>query len=244
MWRQVEMVFHGEPRTSAAEHASESVPSMTIPLMILAFFSVVIGFINVPTGAFGLDGLFGAHNLTTFLEWSVAYAHAADFQWLIAIGALGLGLAAIFLARTIYGKGYGVVEGKFDRLQKNAGFAPVWNLANARLYWDEIYFRLFENPFNRLSVFFADTLDWAFWHDYFHNTIIRNGFNALGDILSRPVDLGIIDGIVLGVGRVTRGLSGILRRTQTGYVRVYAIALLLGVVAVILLMLLPVLTQS
>jgi hypothetical protein len=49
---------------------------------------------------------------------------------------------------------------------------------------------------------------------------------------------------VLGVGRLVRWLSGLLRRTQTGYVRIYAIALLIGVVAVIVMMLLPMFTQS
>jgi NADH:ubiquinone oxidoreductase subunit 5 (subunit L)/multisubunit Na+/H+ antiporter MnhA subunit len=245
MWRQMEMVFYGKPRTEAAEHAPESAPTMVVPLIILGFFSIVIGFlINFPTGLLGLDSIFGAHNLTTFLEWSVAYAHAADFQPVIAFIALAIGVGAIMAAMRYYGNNRGIVDHKYDRMQKDAALNPVWSLANARLYWDEIYFRLFENPFNIISKVLADTLDWAFWHDYFHNTIIRGGFNALAGLLSKPVDLGIIDGAVLGVGRLTRWASGKLRQTQTGYVRVYAIALLIGVVAVIVIMLLPMFTQS
>src|SRR6185295_7959807 len=55
---------------------------------------------------------------------------------------------------------------------------------------------------------------------------------------------GIIDGAVLGVGRLAKWASGTLRRTQTGYVRIYAIAFLIGVVAVIVIMLLPDKTES
>jgi NADH-quinone oxidoreductase subunit L len=247
MWRQVELVFFGKPRSEAAAHAPESAPTMVVPLVVLGFFSIIIGLINVPTGLLGLDGIFGAHQLTTFLEWSVAKAHAADFQPLIAIGALVVGIGAILQARAIYGKNQGVVEHhghKYDRLERQASTSAIWNLAHARLYWDEIYFRVFENPFNIMAKALADTLDWAFWHDYFHNTIIKGGFNALARLISQPIDLGIIDGAVLGVGRLVRWLSGLLRRTQTGYVRIYAIALLIGVVAVIVMMLLPMFTQS
>jgi len=44
---------------------------------------------------------------------------------------------------------------------------------------------------------------------------------------------------VNGVGRLVSWVSGRLRRVQTGYVRTYAITLLLGVVFVIVLLLLP-----
>ena len=38
--RQICMTFLGKPRTKAAEHVPESVPSMTVPLIILAVFAV------------------------------------------------------------------------------------------------------------------------------------------------------------------------------------------------------------
>ncbi|MEO8613397.1 MAG: hypothetical protein ABI690_36245, partial [Chloroflexota bacterium] len=106
------------------------------------------------------------------------------------------------------------------------------------------YYRLFENPFNVLSRFLANTLDWDFWHDYVHNTVIWKGFDAIGQILARGVDLGIIDGIVNGVGTLVRWISGRIRRVQTGYVRTYAVTFLLGVVLVIVILLLPALTNA
>ena len=48
MWRQMELVFYGRTRSQAAGHAPESVASMTVPLLILALFSVFIGFVNTP----------------------------------------------------------------------------------------------------------------------------------------------------------------------------------------------------
>ncbi len=244
MWRQIEMVFHGEPRSEAAAHAPESHWTMTTPLVILAFFSLFIGFINIPSGVsgiflFGLDGVFGKHLLGDFLEYSVLHYHLPPFQPLLALFALGLGVTAIFFASRIYGNGRALTaEGK-DPLSVEPTTQPVWSVSNARMYWDEIYDAVIIRPFNRVSQFIADVLDWQFLHDYFHDTVLVKGFNAFSKFLSHPVDLGVIDGLVNGIGRLARASSGSLRQVQTGYVRVYAVVLFLGVVAVIVLMLLP-----
>jgi NADH:ubiquinone oxidoreductase subunit 5 (subunit L)/multisubunit Na+/H+ antiporter MnhA subunit len=244
MWRQMELVFYGQPRTEAADHAPESAPVMTIVLLILGVASIFVGFINTPSNVLGLDNIFGAHRFTTWLEYSVSHAHAAEFQPLIAIGALLLAIGAIFLARSIYGAGHALTEDGNDPLAVRPGSSAIWSMANARLYWDETYNRLFERPFNALAGFLANTLDWAFWHDYFHNTIIWKGFDAIGKILARGVDLGIIDGVVNGIARVTRLSAGRARRVQTGYVRTYAVTLLLGVVIVLVILLLPFITSA
>lgn len=245
MWRQIEMVFHGSPRTEAAEQASESVWSMTVPLVILAVLSLLGGFLNIPSGiglfSFGLQGVFGEHTLSTWLEYSVVHLHVGAFQPLIAIVSLVLAVAAIILANRIYGSNKAINSEGLDPLEANPASRPIFALSNARLYWDEIYGRLFITPFNRTAAFLANVVDMAFLHDYFHDSVITKGFNGIGRLLSHPIDLGIIDGAVNGIGRLTRWISGGLRRTQAGYVRVYAVALLIGVVAVIVFMLLPVL---
>ena len=68
--------------------------------------------------------------------------------------------------------------------------------------------------------------------------------NVLWPSFHYRLDLGIIDGVVNGVGRLTRWLSGAVRGVQTGYVRTYAITLLLGVVIVIVVLLLPLLQTN
>jgi NADH-quinone oxidoreductase subunit L len=251
MWRQVVMVFHGTPRTDAAEHAPESSAWMTIPLLVLAVLALIGGFMNVPSNVLGLDNIFGAHRLTDWLEQSVVHAHAAEFQLLIALAALGLAVVAIVLAGRMYGKNKAIVrrggapaiQGR-DPLQGQPSTRPIFNLANARLYWDQIYGTLFEQPFNRAAYFLSEVVDWRFWHDYVHDTVIYKGFNAVGRLLANPVDLGLIDGVSNGLARLTGWLSGRARGVQTGYVRTYAITLLLGVVLVIVVILLPLFTNG
>jgi NADH-quinone oxidoreductase subunit L len=245
MGRQIEMVFHGKPRTPAAENASENPWQITVPLMILAFFSLFVGFINIPSGlanifSFGFYGTFGGHALSDFLDFSIARGHPAPpFNPIVALTALAIGIGALVLARLLYGGGRAVNADNKDPLEVDANSRDIWRIANRRMYWDEIYNAVFIMPYTRASNFLANVVDWNFFHDYFHDTVIWKGFNSIGQLLSKPFDLGIIDGIVNGVGRVTQWFSGQLRRSQTGYVRIYAIALLVGVVAVVLLMLLP-----
>ena len=47
------------------------------------------------------------------------------------------------------------------------------------------------------------------------------------------IDKGVIDGVVNGLGTVTKGISSGGRRVQTGMVRTYAAVFLLGVVGVL-----------
>lgn len=244
MWRQIQMVFFGQARTEAAHHAPESNAFMCIPLIVLAVLSVFGGFFNTPSNVLGLDNIFGAHLFTSFLEPSVLHAHVADFNPFLAIAALAVAIGAIMLAHRIYAGSKAVTASNTDPLYENGGTRRLWAFANARMYWDQFYGALLEQPFNRSSKFLADKLDWAFWHDYIHDTVIFKGFNAIGQLLSKPVDVGIIDGIVNAVGAVVRWIAQWGRGLQTGYVRTYAVTLLLGVVLVIVLLILPALTQA
>jgi NADH:ubiquinone oxidoreductase subunit 5 (subunit L)/multisubunit Na+/H+ antiporter MnhA subunit len=111
------------------------------------------------------------------------------------------------------------------------------------MYWDETYFRLFENPYNRAAQWLAHRLDWEIWHDWFHNNVLRDTFNRVADFLSKPVDRGAIDEGFLGIGRGIVQFGRRLRLTQTGYVRTYIFTMLLGVLLVILIILFPFIRQ-
>ncbi len=245
MWRQIEIVFFGQARTEAADHAPESVFSMTFPLIVLALLSIFGGFINTPANVLGLDNIFTAHNFTEWLAHSIVNAHPGEFQPGLALLALGLALVSIFTARSIYGQGKSAHVADHDPLIDRipSGGAAIFGLANARLYWDENYFRFIENPYNQMSQFLANTVDWRFWHDYFHDTVIAKGFVGISELLAKPVDLGIIDGLVNDVGSVVKWISGRIRTVQTGYVRTYAVSVLLGVVLVIIVLILPALQR-
>jgi NADH:ubiquinone oxidoreductase subunit 5 (subunit L)/multisubunit Na+/H+ antiporter MnhA subunit len=163
-----------------------------------------------------LKGITGEHSFSSFVEHSVLHLHTASFQPHIAIVALSLGLGAIFLARSIYGQNRALNQDGKDPLAVNASFASFFALANARLYWDEFYFMIFIRPYQVIGAFLADVIDWRFLHDYFHDTVIYRGYHTIGQLLSQPFDLGIIDGIVNGVAWLVNLVSGRTSRIQTG----------------------------
>jgi NADH-quinone oxidoreductase subunit L len=243
MWRQIVLVFHGRPRTEAAELAPESSKMMLFPMIVLAFFSIFGGFINTPGGVLGLDNIFGLHELTYYLESSVTHAHAGEFVAFIAIASVILAIVMMVLAHRIYSR-VPVYNRRRDPLEMIEATQQGWRFANARMYWDEFYDRVFVNPFRRLATWLADELDGRFLHDWFHNTVLWKGFNAVGNFLARDVDVKVVDGTVNGVGRLTRWTAGELRKSQTGYVRIYAISLFMGVVVVVLVLLLPLLQRG
>jgi NADH-quinone oxidoreductase subunit L len=68
---------------------------------------------------------------------------------------------------------------------------------------------------------------------YFDGTIakvVSGPVTAVATFLSEGVDRGVIDGAVNGIGHVFRGAGGGLRKVQTGLVRNYALAIVLGAV--------------
>jgi NADH-quinone oxidoreductase subunit L len=87
--------------------------------------------------------------------------------------------------------------------------------------------------FNRLASWLADTIDWRFWHDFVHNNIIRDFFVGFAGFASNILDANGIDGIVNGAGKVAQGLANIIRQSQTGYARNYALSVFLGAVALL-----------
>ncbi len=241
MWRQVVLVFFDDARSEAAERAPESSGAMLLPLFVLAVFTCIIGFINVPKATPIFDGIYHPYEFKYFLEHSlvsVSRGHSLDFNLLIAGLALALGIVSIVIANRVY-KGRGLAPDNRDQLETSAPARGLFRLANGRLYWDEFYTAVFERPFNRLADFLAVRVDWDFLHDYFHDSILKRGFDAIGELLSKPIDLGIVDGAVNGIGIFVQRASNWMRRSQTGYVRFYAVALFIGVMAVIVFMLIP-----
>jgi NADH-quinone oxidoreductase subunit L len=73
----------------------------------------------------------------------------------------------------------------------------------------------------------------AYYVDHAYAAGIVRPFYAVSVFLARPVDLGVVDAAVNGLGRAVSSWAQALRRIQTGYVVNYALTMLLGVVALI-----------
>ncbi len=211
MFRLVFMTFFGTTRLSdkAFKHLHESPWVITVPLVALAFLSVVGGWIGVPAvlghvlgdmpnyfdnylnPVFAYSkqyveasGAHGVHNLA--LEWGLM-----GVSVLIACGGIGLAYALYLVAP-------GFPE-KFV-----ATFPALHRAVYNKWYVDEIYDFAFVNP-----------------------------TKALGNFLWKGFDVVVVDGIVNGVASVVRGFSGILRYAQTGFVHNYAFTMVLGVVVIV-----------
>jgi NADH-quinone oxidoreductase subunit L len=135
------VVFFGQEKSKAASHAHESPLVMTLPLVALAVFAAIGGFIGI-TNNYGSQFVAEHENLS--LVQQVLEPLHAPVAMLIGIG---VALAGIFLAFSLY---------------KNAGTDPLpaklGGLATAmknKFYFDELY----EATFIRLHDFIAAVCD-------------------------------------------------------------------------------------
>ena len=98
---------------------------------------------------------------------------------------------------------------------------------------DELYDLVIIRPYQWLARFLADTVDWRFWHDFVHDSLLVKGFRSFTHFLANPVDLGVIDGLANGLAKVVRGSATGLSYIQTGFVRNYALSVFFGVVVIL-----------
>jgi NADH-quinone oxidoreductase subunit L len=220
MGRQILMVFFGKSRSEAAAHARENPPVMTIPLMILAGLAVVGGGLNLP----------GLHSLTTWLEHTIAHVHATDFNVQVALTSVALALLAIAAAWLLYGRKT-LTKGDRDPLRGILG--PIFTGMENKWWVDELYEVLFIRTYVHLAHFLAETLDWRFWHDWFHDRVLGAFYRNGTRWLAGSFDLGVIDAFANGLGTITGMAAAGLRKLQTGFVRTYALAVFVGVVLVL-----------
>ncbi len=219
MARQIFLVFFGEARTEAAKHAHENPPTMTVPLIILAGMSIVGGAMNLP----------GVHTLGRWLEHTNHFFHTIDFNITVALISTVIALSGIALGYVIYYRRPLASADSPDQLQKALG--PLFSFLHGKWFVDELYHLIIIRPYEWAARFFGFTVDWNFWHDFVHDTLIAGTFRGGSAFLAEPVDKGIIDNFFDGLAKLTRLIATrVLRPLQTGFVRNYALGVLLGVV--------------
>ncbi len=223
MGRQIWMVFFGEARSDAAKHAEESPKVMTVPLMVLAVLSVAGGALNLPFEGF--------HNLGHWLGHTIGEVEGLPLNLPVAGISTALALLAILVSWFLYGRNP-LKAGQIDPLKKPLGF--VFTGMENKWFVDEGYFALIINPFKKASAFLADVIDWRFWHDFVHDTVILGTYNWLSEIaLNEYADQKGIDAFANWLGTATQSISATLRKLQNGFVRSYALSVLLGVVLIL-----------
>ncbi len=223
MGRQIWMVFFGEPRHAAAAHAQESPKVITVPLMILAGLSVLGGALNLPFEGF--------HNLGHWLGYTLGEVEALPLDLKVAGISTVLALLAILISWLIYGRNT-LRAGQPDPLKRPLGF--IFTGMENKWFVDEGYFAVIVNPFKKISQFLADVIDERFWHDFVHDTVILGTYNWLSEIaLDRYADQKGIDAFANWLGDATQSVSATLRKVQNGFVRSYALAVMLGVVLIL-----------
>jgi NADH-quinone oxidoreductase subunit L len=178
------MTFHGAKRWTDDQHPHESPLMMTVPMMILAAGSAVLGLVLARGNAF-----------TTWLEpVTGTVAHGEPVLAVPLIMTLTLILVAL-----------GIAAAYFQYVSR-----PV-PVAQPR----------------------ASVLTLAARQDLFQDTVNGALLQWPGQVLTRIAvyaDAAAIDGAVNGAASGTARLGDLLRRLQTGKVRSYAAAMLVGVV--------------
>lgn len=252
MGRQIKMVFFGRARHPAAEHAHESAPIMTRPLVALASLAVVGGVFNLPFFSGGMAEAAGNHPAGIFLGLEAWLEHSIGAFELTEAGLLSMplieppaldplvaGLSTI-LAVGAFFLAFSLVYARRPETAEDPDPLPEIPLIGPAIWWfrvlplDTVYMKGIVPAFNRVAHWLAHAVDWAFWHDFVHDRLIRDLFVGFAGFSSDVLDAKGLDGaLVNGSARVTRRLADVIRITQTGIVRNYALGVFLGVVALL-----------
>ncbi|MGO9274181.1 MAG: NADH-quinone oxidoreductase subunit L [Terriglobia bacterium] len=203
MFRAVFMTFFGESRVppDLEHHVHESGRKMTVPLMVLAFFSVVIGYLSWPKPLGGSEGfdrylepVFG--DSEAFLRSTVFHAETGGLSD-GALMSISLLAAAIGFALAYWF--YISSPGLPDRIAER--FRGLYQTLVRKYYVDEFYNWLVVTPLRVGS-------EKVLWHE---------------------IDEAVIDGgMVEGTAEITSDVGNLVRHMQSGYVRNYAVWVVVG----------------
>jgi NADH-quinone oxidoreductase subunit L len=252
MFRLWLLTFAGKPRDEHVyEHAHESPWVMTVPLVVLAFFSVVVAwgwpiwdaeaselhhtlYHSMPASVmadFGVEPHVDVHHQTGALLWEGGPTkdlhqnerHVAhENHFLVGNLALAIVLIGITFALLLYL--FRVLDPAEAKEQFPAVHRFLWN----KWYFDELYSATLVRP----------ALVVAHWFRVFDTRVIDGAVNSLGRFtvllswVSGRFDFNIIDGLVNLTARVCYAVGNAFHRVQTGYLRSYVLFLVLAAIGI------------
>jgi len=189
---------HGDHGHAAKPHESPWV--VTVPLIMLAIPSLLIGFFTIGPMLFGdffKDAIFVNLELHKAMEML-----AEEFHGPLQMAIHGLTSAPFWLALA------GVVSAYYMYMVNPAMPAAIKRSAMP------IYI-LLENKY---------------YMDWFNENVLARATRGLGVALWKAGDQALIDGAVVnGSWRIVGWISGVVRKIQTGYLYDYALTMVLGI---------------
>jgi len=177
MFRLIFLTFYGEERLEpeAKKHIHESPRTMTIPLVILAFFSIVAGYIGLPV-VFGKK----LNLFHSFLEPVIGEGHEAHLglgtEWVLILISVAVAFLGIYIAYVFYIRSPQIPSTLIAR------FPFVHKLLFNKYYVDEIYNAIFVNSTIKGSEIIYDKFDLKVIDGGVNGTATAAGF--FGKILS------------------------------------------------------------
>jgi NADH-quinone oxidoreductase subunit L len=215
--RQITLTFLGKARTKQAEHAHESVNSMTVPLIILAVFAVGLGWVGIPEH-FPIIGGIVPNWFHDFVTGTLAeHLPPVDFNLFPLLVSLVVALGGLSLGWLVYRK---VPAGGTDPLKKALG--PIHTVLQNKYYFDELYDLIFIRP----AIWISEKFTYLFLDrkmiDGFLHLVARITY-SIGGILRNYIDIPVINGFICDtLGRdLTHWYGKQLRKIQTGVVQQY-----------------------
>ncbi len=205
MFRLARMTFYGEFRgpKEAEQHVHESPATMTVPLIVLAAGSLLVGFLGIP------EALGGSNRFVSFLAPSLAASHVPHLshatEYVLMALSVAVAAAGILLAWRWYGQ-----RGATQELPS----------APAQAFHEKtgLLGRLVENKW---------------YVDEGIEAGVLAPFRKIGTFLWRGFDSLVIDGIVNASAFLVELTGDLVRFFTTGNVRNYALSFSLGVLALV-----------
>ena len=203
MFRSVYLTFDGQERFDHHHVHPHESPAS----MTVPLW--ILAVLSTLGGFLGLPGLLGEHAnvLHNWLEpvFEPAYKNFAQHEASHGVEGLLMGISlGIAIAGILLARHFYINRpGLADRVA--GGMKGVYKLLWNKWYVDDIYEWGIVIPLQKMSQAF----------------------------LLRFVDKGIIDGAINGSGRLTAGISGMLRKLQTGLAQNYAMVFVIGIMVII-----------